>query len=61
MNVQDEKLEARITELEGAITDAGVILAQGEIDGRPLQAIKDAMATLGVVMKDPQILRRQGV
>jgi hypothetical protein len=61
MNVQDQKLEGRISELENAITNAGVILAQGEIDGKPLQAIKDAMAALDVVMKDPQILKKQGI
>lgn len=51
----------RIEELEDAITEAGIILADGEVSCSAIEAIKKAMQRLGRVMSDPNVMRRQGI
>lgn len=55
----------RIEELEDAITDAGIILGRADthFEGAddPHDCIKRAMQRLEMVMKDPAVLKRQGI
>ena len=57
-----QQSEQRVIDLEDAITQAGLILSGPEdMPEVARHVIKGAMKSLGSVMNDPKILKRQGI